>query len=45
MKKRKKRLSEYMTVVETPGYPATRERKEFKLPWRARGKALKGKLL
>ena len=45
MKKRKKRLFEYMTVKETPDYPATREQKEFKLPWKVRGKGLKGKLL
>jgi hypothetical protein len=45
MKQRKKRLFEYMAVMGTPKFPATRERKEFRLPWRVHGKGLKGKLL
>jgi len=42
---KKKKLYQYMKVTGTKEFPATKERREFKLPWRARGKALAGKLV
>ena len=40
-----KKPYQYMKVKETEEFPATRKRKEFKLPWRVQGKGLRGKLV
>ena len=42
MKKRKKRLFEYMTVKETPDYPATRE--QIQAPLESEGQSPKGEI-
>jgi hypothetical protein len=42
---KKKKPYQYMTVVSSEEFPATKKRKQFKLPWRVQGKGLKGKLV
>ena len=43
--KKTKKLYQYVELVGTEEFPTTKTRKEFKLPWRIKGKGLKGKLL
>ena len=43
--KNKKKLYQYVKLIGTEEFPATKARKEFKLPWRIKSKGLKGKLL
>lgn len=42
---KKKKLWRYVKLTGTEEFPATKRRKEFKLPWRVKGKGLKGKLV
>jgi hypothetical protein len=42
---KKKKPYQYMTVSGTDEFPVTRKRRQFKLPWRVTGKALKRKLV
>jgi hypothetical protein len=42
---KKKKPYHYVDLKGTEEFPATKKRKEFLLPWKVRGKGLKGKLL
>lgn len=42
---KKKKMYQYIKLDGTEDFPATKARKEFKLPWMIKGKGLSGKLV